>query len=270
MLRLADMVGTWTKAIATLEFVPEGDSLRRAAARLQPLVGECVEVETPHPRAAVKRIAERLDGRRLESIEAVGKNLLLRFEGGVVLRSHLRMTGRWRLEARGSKRVGRPWLVLRGAEHEGVLWNGPVLELDDGGLARRLGPDVLDDSLELDTIVRNLRATDQARQLGDALLDQRLVAGIGNMWKAEALWDVQLSPWDRLRELSDDELRSAVEAAARLMRRGVETGRPGRNVYRRHVCPRCGGRISSRGQGDDNRTTYWCPTCQAGNAVPSA
>lgn len=250
--------------------MPEGDSLRRAAARLQPLVGNRVGVETPHPRAAVKRIAERLDGRRLESVEAVGKNLLLRFEGGLVLRSHLRMTGRWRLESRGARRVGRPWLVLRGTEHEGVLWNGPVLELAKGNLTRRLGPDVLDDPPDLDAIVRNLRATDQARELGDALLDQRLVAGIGNMWKAEALWEVKLSPWARLRELSDDELRGAADAAARLMRGGLETGRPGRNVYRRHVCSRCGGRISSRGQGDDNRTTYWCPTCQAGNVEPSA
>jgi endonuclease VIII len=250
--------------------VPEGDSLRRAAVRLQPLVGQRVEVETPHPRAAVKRIAERLDGRRLESVEAVGKNLLLRFEGGLVLRSHLRMTGRWRLEPRGAKRAGRPWLVLRGTEHEGVLWNGPVLELDNGDVRRRLGPDILDGPPDLDAIVRNLRATDQARELGDALLDQRLVAGIGNLWKAEALWEVKLSPWSRLRELSDDELRGAVDAAARLMRRGVETGRPGRNVYRRHVCPRCGGRISSRGQGDENRTTYWCPACQAGNVIPSA
>ena len=90
------------------------------------------------------------------------------------------------------------------------------------------------------------------------------------MWKAETLWEVKLSPWARLRELSDDELRSAVEAAARLMHGGLETGRPGRNVYRRHVCPRCGGRISSRGQGDENRTTYWCPACQAGKAPPSA
>jgi endonuclease-8 len=237
---------------------------------LQPLVGQQLEVETPHPRAAVKRIAERLHGRRLESVETVGKNLLLRFEGGAVLRSHLRMTGRWRLEPRGAKRVGRPWLVLRGATHEGVLWNGPILELGTGDVKRRLGPDVLDEPLELDAIVRNLRATDQSRELGVALLDQRLVAGIGNMWKAEALWEVKLSPWSRLRELSDDELRNGVEAAARLMRKGLETGRPGRNVYRRQVCPRCGGRISSRGQGDDNRTTYWCPACQAGNVRPSA
>jgi endonuclease-8 len=258
------------KSIATLEPVPEGDSLRRAAARLQPLVGERVDVETPHPRAAVKRIAERLDGRRLEAVEAVGKNLLLRFEGGLVLRSHLRMTGRWRLEPRGATRVGRPWLVLRGAEHEGVLWNGPVLELGERDPTQRLGPDVLDDPPDLNAIVLNLRATDQARELGEALLDQRLVAGIGNMWKAEALWEIQLSPWARLRELSDDEILGTVAAAARLMRGGVETGRPGRNVYRRRVCPRCGGRIASRGQGDDNRTTYWCPVCQAGKEPLSA
>jgi endonuclease-8 len=250
--------------------VPEGDSLRRIAARLQPLVGERVEVETPHPRAAVKRIAERLDGRRLESVEAVGKNLLLRFEGGLVLRSHLRMTGRWRLERRGAKRAGRPWLVLRGEQHEGVLWNGPVLELGGGDVARRLGPDVLEDPPDLDEIVRNLRATDQAREVGEALLDQRLVAGIGNMWKAEALWTARLSPWARLAELSDTELYAAVGAAAALMREALETGHPGRTVYRQHVCRRCGGEIDSRGQGDDNRTTYWCPRCQEGKGGPSA
>jgi endonuclease-8 len=249
--------------------MPEGDSLRRAAAQLQPLVGERVEVETPHPRAAAKRLAERLDGRRLEAVEAVGKNLLLRFEGGLVLRSHLRMTGRWRLEQRGAKRFGRPWLVLRGDRHEGVLWNGPILELS-GDAVRRLGPDILSMPLDVDAMVANLRRTDQRRALGDALFDQRLVSGIGNLWKAEALWEARLSPWARLSETSDDELRAALEAAARLMRGSVEGVRSGRRVYRRHVCLRCGGRISARGQGDDNRTTYWCPTCQGGKERPGA
>src|ERR1700675_737569 len=101
--------------------MPEGDSLHRAARRLQVLAGQRVEVETPHPRASVKQLAERLDSRLLESVEAVGKHLLLRFEGGLVLRSHLRMTGRWRVERRGTRRSGRPWLVLRGAEHEAGL-----------------------------------------------------------------------------------------------------------------------------------------------------
>src|SRR5256886_13744518 len=108
--------------------VPEGDSLHRAARRLQVLVGERVEVETPHPRAAVKRLAERLDGRRLLGVEAAGKNLVLRFEDGVVLRSHLRMSGRWQVRARGSKLFRRPWLVPRGAEREAVLLDGAVLE----------------------------------------------------------------------------------------------------------------------------------------------
>src|SRR5204862_4965633 len=99
---------------STLTHMPEGDSLHRAAAKLQVLAGQRVEVETPHPRAAGKGLAERLDGRTLEMVEAVGKHLLLRFEGGLVLRSHLRMTGRWRVEPKGARRVGRPWLVLRG------------------------------------------------------------------------------------------------------------------------------------------------------------
>jgi endonuclease VIII len=248
--------------------MPEGDSLRRAAARLQPLVGESIEVETPHPRAAAKRIAERLDGKRLVAVDAVGKNLLLRFEGGLVLRSHLRMTGRWRLEPRGARRVGRPWLVLRGTRFEGVLWNGPVLELGDQRV-RLLGPDILQEPPDVDAIVRNLRASDPRRQIGDALLDQRLVAGIGNMWKAEALWAAKASPWALLGELADDELRAVVQEAAGLMRLSV-AGRPPRHVYRRRVCSRCGGRIATRGQGDDNRRTWWCPRCQEGKEAAGA
>ena len=81
--------------------MPEGDALHRAARKLQVLVGERLVVETPHPRAAAARVAERLDGRRLEAVEAVGKNLLLSFEGGLVLRSHLRMSGRWQVLERG-------------------------------------------------------------------------------------------------------------------------------------------------------------------------
>src|SRR5437763_7101425 len=176
--------------------MPEGDSLARAARRLQALVGERVEVETPHPRAAVKRLVERLDGRRLLGVEAAGKNLLLRCEDGVVLRSHLRMSGRWQLRPRGSKLFGRPWLVLRGAEREALLWNGPVLELDDR-VVRRLGPDILADPPDLDAMVAHLRR-EPGRALGDARLSQRLVAGIGNMWKAEALWEACVSPRRRV------------------------------------------------------------------------
>src|SRR5215212_9008799 len=193
--------------------MPEGDSLRRAARKLQVLVGERVSVETPHPRAAAERVAERLDGRRLEAVEAVGKNLLLTFEGGLVLRSHLRMTGRWQVLERGAPKHGKPWLVLTGSEREAVLWNGPVLELTKRG-TMRLGPDILAEPLDLAALVANLRREHQSRELGDVLLDQRAVAGIGNVWKAESLWHARLSPWLRLAETSDAELELVLREAA--------------------------------------------------------
>ena len=245
--------------------MPEGDSLHRAALRLQVLVGETVGVETPHPRAAVKQLAERLDGLRLESVEAVGKNLLLHFEGGHVLRSHLRMTGRWRVVPRGTPRAGRPWLVLRGAEHEAVLWNGPVLELNKAVAA---GPDILAGEPRYDDMITRLQGQ-PARQIGDALLDQRLVAGIGNIWRSEALWDARVSPWLAVDDVED--LRPVLEAAHRLMGASVEGVRPILRVYRRtgRPCPRCGTPIRSHAQGDGARIAYWCPTCQRGGAEPT-
>jgi endonuclease-8 len=251
--------------------MPEGDALHRAARRLQVLVGQELEVETPHPRAAVKQLAPRLDGRRLESVEAIGKNLLLRFEGGLVLRSHLRMKGRWRVLERDAAVFGTPWLVLRGASHTGVLWNGPVLEIDRG-VAKRLGPDILADPPDYDEMVKRFRSTAQARAVGDALLDQRLVSGIGNVWKVESLWEERVSPWRSVADVSDDELRNVLVTAHRLMRARLD-GVPGRrHVYRRkgHGCPRCGTPIKSWPQGDDARMAYWCPQCQRGEDPPAA
>jgi endonuclease-8 len=251
--------------------MPEGDELHRAARSLQVLVGQELEVETPHPRAAVKQLAPRLDGRRLESVEAIGKNLLLRFEGGIVLRSHLRMKGRWRVLGRDAPVFGTPWLVLRGAEHAGVLWNGPVLELDRG-IALRLGPDILAEPPDYDTILARFRAGPQDRHVGDALLDQRLVSGIGNVWKVESLWAERVSPWRRLGTVTDGELRAVLAEAHRLMRARLD-GVPGtRHVYRRkgHGCPRCGMPIESWPQGDDARMAYWCPQCQRGEEPPTA
>jgi endonuclease VIII len=252
--------------------MPEGDALHRAARRLQVLVGEQVEVETPHPQAQVKRLPEKLDGRRLESVEAVGKNILLRFEGGLTLRSHLRMRGRWQVRPRNGGSRGRPWLVLRGKEREAVLWNGPVLELHGRGV-RRLGPDILAVPPDFDAMLARFRLADQGRAIGEALLDQRLVAGIGNLWKAEALWAARVSPWRPLRDVTDEELLATLRWAERLMRGSLEQGKPrGRGAYRRagRPCLRCGTSIRSRGQGDDNRTAYWCPECQKGPTPPGS
>jgi endonuclease-8 len=245
--------------------MPEGDALHRAARRLQVLVGEQVEVEARHPRALATGVAPKLDGRRLLSVEAIGKNLLFRFEGGHVLRSHLRMSGSWSVVDRSADVPGLPWLLVRGETKQAVLRGGAVLELTDRR-TRNLGPDILERPPRLDAIVGRFRAADQGRELGEALLDQRLVAGIGNLWRAEALWYARLSPWLRLHEVTDDELRAVLDEAARLMRRRLDGGRGGAVVYRRtgRPCSRCGETIRSHGQGDDNRIAYWCPGCQRG------
>ena len=249
--------------------MPEGDSLRRAAERLRVLEGEVLAVEAPHPRAAVLGIAPRLDGKRLERVTAVGKNLLLTFEGGLVLRSHLRMKGRWHVRTTGAPVTGLPWLILRGAEHQALLWHGPVLELGRAARALdRLGPDIMDEPPDVAAMIARLRSADGRRELGDALIDQRLVAGIGNMWRAEALHAAGLSPWLPLDDVGDEALARVLESASRLMR----GRRAARAVYRRAglPCRRCGTRIASRPQGDAARTAYWCPACQAGTGAEKA
>ena len=246
--------------------MPEGDALHRAARRLQALVGERVEVEAPHPRARAAVDVADLDGRRLETVEAIGKNLVLRFEGGLVLRSHLRMSGRWTVRPRDTPRSGRPWLVLRGAAAEGVLWNGPVLERHTRALAR-LGPDILGSPPDFDAMLARMRTTDGARRLGEVVQDQSLVAGIGNMWMAESLWRARVSPWLRLREVAEQDRARVLEVAAALMRSAVDAGRePPKQVHGRvgRACRRCGTPIRSYGQGEANRVAYWCPTCQPG------
>jgi endonuclease-8 len=244
--------------------VPEGDTIHRIAERLRVLVGERIEAESPNPRGLATGVARAVDGRRLEAVDAVGKNLLLRFEGGVVLRSHLRMNGRWRVEPRaGVPRRGRPWLVLRGREWEASQWNGPVLRLE-AAIARTLGPDLLAAGTRVEEMLSRLRGADQSRLVGEALVDQRLVAGIGNVWLAETLWHARVSPWAQLGEVTDDELDHALEWARAAMRSAVTGHRSARAVYRRagRGCPRCGEPIRSRGLGDANRTAYWCPACQ--------
>jgi endonuclease VIII len=247
--------------------VPEGDSLHRIALQLQVLVGERVEAESPNPRGLVTGVARAVDGRRLEQVEAIGKNLVLRFEGAVVVRSHLRMTGRWRVRRRdAARRGGSPWLVLRSREWEATQWNGPVLALGGEAAVRDLGPDLLAGDTKIGDIVARLRRADDARIVGEALVDQRVVAGIGNAWLAEMLWQVRVSPWTPLRDVTDDQLQSALEWAREAMLASVRGRRSRRAVYRRagRGCPRCGRPIRSRGLGDANRTAYWCPRCQPG------
>lgn len=251
--------------------MPEGDTLHRAAAVLAALVGQQLTVEALHPRARATGVAPRLDGRRLERVHAHGKHLLLSFEGGVVLRSHLGMRGSWRLLPAAAAVSGSPWLVLRGERAVAVLRGGSTLELT-ARTAARLGPDVLAEPLDLDGIVDGLRRAGPGRPIGELLLDQRVVAGIGNIWRAEALWGAAISPWRPVGELSSAELESVIRQAAGTMRLSVCGSAPPRNVYRRtgRPCRRCGTPIAARRQGDHARTVYWCPACQRGDGAAGA
>src|SRR5262249_54578776 len=160
-----------------------------------------------------------------------------------------------------------------GGDLEGVLWNGPVLELHTRAVAR-LGPDILARPPRIDAMLARLDRADGSRYLGESLLDQRLVAGIGNMWVAEALWAAALSPWLRLRDVPRDDRRRILELTASMMGDSVDRkGRaPARGVHRRvgRPCPRCGARIRSHGQGDANRLAYWCPGCQPAGDEPAS
>jgi endonuclease-8 len=242
--------------------VPEGDSIHRVARALRVLEGERLAATAPHPRGAL--VARAIDGRVLLGVEAVGKNLLLCFDNDRVVHSHLGMTGRWRVVPAGARAAGRPWLVLRGTTLEARLWNGATLRLaqtTDLGL----GPDLLAGSTEVDAVARRVASAEPTRLLGDVLLDQRLVSGIGNLWLAELLWHGRLSPWAPVGSVDRRELVAALGWARAAMLRAVAGTRPARSVYRRarRPCPRCGTPIASRGLGERNRTAYWCPACQA-------
>jgi endonuclease VIII len=258
--------------------MPEGDTIHAAARRIRAvLVGNpIVSIETPQPRHAMDRWPERLAERAVTRVDAHGKHLFIRFEGDLTLHSHLRMHGWWGVYPHGkrwSRSPRRAWLVIRTAEHEVVQFDGPVLELMTESRTRfdrrlaALGPDVLAGELDERAVLARLRQDDQTRGVGDALLDQRNLAGVGNVWKSEGCFRTRLDPWRQLGRVADDEALAVVREIRERMQASVEGGGFPRDlqVYDRagRPCPRCGRPIRARGQGDDNRTTYWCPACQA-------
>jgi formamidopyrimidine-DNA glycosylase len=136
---------------------------------------------------------------------------------------------------------------------------------NDPGL-RRLGPDPLRPGFDRAEAVARLRRFGVGREVGDALLDQEIIAGVGNAIRVEALFQAQVSPWRKVEDLDADQLELVVAESEGVMRASIATGRRPRAIYRANRtsgCPRCGNRILSRGQGDDNRIAYWCPVCQA-------
>jgi endonuclease VIII len=255
----------------------EGDIVHHAARRIDAaLAGRVPEqILTPQPRHALDRWPERLAGRAVCGAEARGKHLLVRFAGGLTVHSHLRMTGSWGVYGCGrrwQRSPRRAWLVVRAGEWEVVQFDGPVLDLVGDSRLRSdrriagLGPDVIGERFDAALFLARLRATAPARPIGDALLDQRIVAGIGNVWKAESCFAVGLDPWRPVGELSDEEALAVVEFAHRHMTRAAGAGRIARprEVYKRagQRCVRCGTTIRAGGQGENNRITFWCPGCQ--------
>jgi endonuclease-8 len=258
--------------------VPEGDTIAWHANRIRPVLEGRTpeEIRTPHPRHALARWPERLHGRTVTRVDSHGKHLFLHFEGELVLHSHLAMTGAWGVYARGQRwrrSARRAWIVLSADGHDVVQFDGPLLELITEGRTRfdqrlaALGPDVLAETFDSARFLARLRGDDPTRPLGDALLDQTNLAGIGNVWKAEGCWEVRLDPWRPVSTVSDDEVVALVEAVRpRMLASALEGPRViAPRVYGRtgRPCPRCGTRIVSGGQGEANRTTYWCPGCQS-------
>jgi len=256
--------------------MPEGDTIHYAANRIRAVLAGHVpdELRTPHPRFDRARWAERLAGRAVTAVDAHGKHLFLRFEGELTVHSHLRMTGSWRVLEAARRPSPAAWLVLRRGARTVVQLNGPVLELMTESRTRfdqrlsRLGPDVLAPELDAERFLRRLREDDPTRPIGDALLDQRTIAGIGNLWKVEGCFEAGVDPWRPAGRVSDAEALAIVEACRVRMQRSALDGNQTRfrRVYGRagRPCPRCGpaSRIEVRGQWDDNRSTYWCPSCQ--------
>src|SRR3954449_12316340 len=203
--------------------MPEGDTIHHAANRIRPVLAGRVpdEIVTAHPRFGRDRWPERLAGRTVEAVDAPGKNLFLRFEGGLVVYSHLRMTGWWGVFETGQRwrrSPKRAWLVLRAAGRDVVQFDGPVLELMTASRARfdqrlaGLGPDVLAPEFDRERFLRRLREDDPTRPIGDALLDQRTVAGLGTIWRTEGCFAAALDPWRATSAGTDDQAPAGADA----------------------------------------------------------
>jgi endonuclease VIII len=265
--------------------MPEGDTIVRTAEVLRAaLVGRRITAARAQARPGLRRVPDlgRLVGATVTTVEPRGKHLLIGFDNGLTLRSHLRMTGSWHRYAPG-QRWRRPSFaasaILETPDSVAVAFDTPVVELlTDADLRRsrplnELGPDLLASDFDADEAVRRLRERD-GEQLANAVLDQRAVAGIGNVYKSEVCFLERLDPWAPVAAIGDEELTAALRTARRLLQANVRggarvtTGSPVRGqglwVYGRagRPCRRCGTRIDVARQGDLARLTYWCPRCQ--------
>ena len=273
--------------------MPEGDTIFRAARTLhRALAGKpVVRFESPFPALTRVHLDAPLTMRRIEEVSATGKHLLMRFSGGLILRTHMRMNGSWHISRPGERwqRSRRHMRVLVATEDfVAVAFNVHVAEfiraedLPRHGELRHLGPDLLAADFDEHAALERMRAR-PADLVADVLLNQRVVAGIGNVYKSEVLFACRISPFVQTAGLADEDLQRLVRTARRLLRANVQpsmapmttytgfrrtTGRdnPAERlwVYGRggKPCRRCGTAISVKKHGPGARLTYWCPGCQ--------
>jgi len=259
--------------------MPEGDTLFKVAARLRVMVGQTI---TRFESSVLQDV--ELVGRTISAVEARGKNLLVWLDGTHALYTHLRMAGSWHLYAPGSawrKPATAARVVIASESHVAVCFYAPVVEwltaweVGHHPTLAGLGPDLLgadDPERTIGAALARLRI-DPRRPLGEAILDQRLVAGLGNVYKSELLWMERLDPFKPIGEYDDSTLRRLLAAGHKWMRRNLgdgprktrwDAGRANTWVYDRsgEPCPRCNAPIAMRRQGTLGRTTYYCPRCQ--------
>ena len=273
--------------------VPEGDTIFRAARTLHRAFADKTVVAFDSALPALNRIHEDspITGRTIERVSAAGKHLLMHFSGGLVLRTHMRMNGSWHIYRPGEQwqRPRRDMRVqIATADYVAVGFNIPVAEFVKGrdlhkhDELRKLGPDVLSDGFDVAEALRRLRQRGSAA-IAEAVLNQRVLAGLGNVYKSEVLFLCRTNPFTLVRDVDDARLATIVETARRLLRANVSEGLALMTTYTgfrrttrrddprerlwvygraRLPCRRCGTRIRVRKQGTDARLTYWCPQCQ--------
>lgn len=266
--------------------MPEGDTIFRAARTLhEALAGRTVTMfETALAPLARVDDQQPIAGRTIDRVVAAGKHLIIDFSGGLHLRTHMRMNGSWHIYRRSERwrRPRRDMRVVIGTDaFVAVGFNIPVAEfLDDRALARqedlrRIGPDFLDERFDADEAFRRVRAR-RGSEIANVLLNQRVVAGIGNVFKSEVLFLAGINPFTDVAAIDDAALRRLLAISRKIVRHNVEHGRSDRItinsmdrskklwVYGRggEPCRRCATPIEYRKQGVDARGTYWCPRCQ--------
>ena len=255
--------------------MPEGDSILRMARMLhRALAGKTItRFESVLP--ALLRVDDQtpLRGRKVERVGAEGKHLLMEFSGDLILRTHMRMNGRWQVYRPG-QRWRRPQrdvrIIVATDDVEAVGFNIPVADFHRGGVRdlATLGPDILSDDFDVAAAIERIRKR-PSEEIADVLLNQRVVAGIGNIYKSEALFGAKVFPFAAVQSLDEPALMRILKYARGMMRRAVVGPRDRWAVYERggQPCRKCGTAIERRKHGLDARSTYWCPKCQGAGSM---